>query len=411
VYYLRLRSAFFISKNLNIFKKINLLYRFLSTKSDTVRIDNFAEFDKQLKAWLEQGGTTDNTGYIASCVDIWGLSFAKVTFRIYDSSADNKELDTHLVNNIFKKPNWFQTWWEIKYRIASDFSYWGNSYLLKLKDGLKTVTGLVQLHPDRVTTYPHDKEAIEYYNYNLGSNIQRIEPADIIHLRYPAANNYIKGAPVIGKIVDLREIERMQIAYRKQFYKRGGFLGATFTTEQKMTDTSFKRAKEELQENYSGEANVFKIALFEQGLKPIPTAYSLKDMQMTEERNLNRDEILSAWKVNKLLLGQSELVQRGNAETVFYIFASMVIDPLMNYIDECLTAQWTVVDYDRDFYIKHDMVANEDEELNLKRIDNGIKNGWLSVNEVRNEGGYEQWETEYDRPKPVKQTSESINQI
>lgn len=364
-----------------------------------IPLDDAKAFDKMFSEWLGRG-SSKNTGYISSCADIWGLSFAKVKFRVYDGADENKELEAHPAVRILKKPNWFQSWWEIKYRIATDFSFEGNSYLLKLRDGMNAVQGLVQLLPGRITI--RNNENNYYYEYQTNNGITRIEPSEIIHLRYPDPENYLKGSPIISKILDLKDIEKMQIAYRKSFYSKGGFLGAIFSTEQKMGDVNFKRMKDELNLSYGGQVNSFNIGLFEQGLKPVATAYSLKDMQMKEDRELNRDEILSAWKVNKLLLGQSENIQRGNADTVFYIFASSVMDPLMNYIDECLTSQWVAIDYEPDDYIKHDQIANKDQELNLKRIENGLTKGWLSVNEVRDEEGYEQWEDEYNRPKQVK---------
>lgn len=392
---------------LNFIQRIKLISHLLRTKTYGIPLDNAEAFNQMFKDWLDNvGGGSKNTGYIASCIDVWGLNFAGVKFRVYDKANKDQEVEAHPASRIFEKPNWFQTWWEISYRIASDFSYWGNSYLLKLRDGINVVQGLVQLHPDRIKTYPYNVETIEHYEYqqgtSTGNQIINIPPEEIIHLRYPASDNYISGTPILAKIADLREIEKMQMAYRKAFYKKGGLLGATFSTDQALDTTSFDRAKEQLITTYGGHENAYAIALFEKGIKPVPTAYSLKDMQMKEERELNRDEILSAWKVNKLLLGQSEMVQRGNAETVFYIFASMVIDPLMDYIDQCLTSQWVAVDYEPNDYIKHDQVAARDTEMDLKYYQTMHDVGALNSKQIAEAEGWEY--------KPVEQQTQTVNQ-
>lgn len=360
------------------------------SKSADVKLHSGSQFYKTFSNWLENTtGGERNTGYVASCANIWGLSFAKAKHRLYDKS-NNKELTSHPFNDLMSKPNWFQTSWEQRYRIATDFIYEGNSYFLKLRDSLRVPRALIQLHPDRISTQPYNYEKIDYYEYNTGSNLIKIDKEDMLHFRLPAYNNYIKGAPLISKIADLKDIEKMQIAYRKQYYKQGGFLGAVFTTESKLNSDVFKRAKAELEANYSGSVeNAFKVALFEQGLKPIPTAYSPRDMDMTAERNLNKEEILSVFGVNKLLFGQSDLIQRGNADTVYYVFYATIIDPMLDYIDDVYTTQLCHIDFDKDYFVKHDTLAKRDTELDLKYYENGIQNGWLTPNEVREMEGFQ----------------------
>lgn len=293
-----------------------------------------------------------------------------------------------------------------------DFAIEGNSYLYKLRDKLGIPRAVIQLHPDRIQTYPYNLEQIDHYIYNAGSSLVNIPKEDIVHFRSPSQNNYIKGTPIISRIESLREVEELQLAYRKKFYQSGGFLGATFTTEQKMSTASFDNAYKMLQDKYGGSDNAFQVALFEQGLKPIPTAYSIRDMQMKDERQLNRDEILAAFKVNKLLLGQSELIQRGNADTVLYVFFSTVIDPLMDYFDEVLTNQLLTQDFSINgstpYYIRHDNMAQRDIEQDLKYYDNGLKNGWLLPSQVQAEEGYE-INLELDEIWKARQLKGSLN--
>lgn len=380
------------------------------SKSNSVGLNSYAQFQNTFSTWLENfSGNERNTGYVASCSNIWGLSFAKAKLRIYDKT-NGKEVESHPFNDLMSKPNWFQTSWEQRYRIATDFIYEGNSYFLKLRDGLRVPRAIIQLHPDRITTQPHNYERIDYYEYNTGSGLIRLEKEDVIHFRLPSRSSFIKGEPLINKIADLKEIEKLQLAYRKQFYKQGGFLGAVFTTEQKMNSESFKRAKAELQENYSGSvANSFKVALFEQGLTPIPTAYSPKDMDMTAERNLNKDEICAVFGVNKLMFGQSENIQRGNADAVIYNFYNTIIDPLLDYIDEVFTTQLCHVDFDTDYYVEHDTLAQRDLEMDLKyytdlRAMNVVSSKWVAEKEgIEFDAEQIKLENEMFSKQPVKE--------
>lgn len=380
---------------MNILKKIQFAYKVLSTKS--VSITDPTAFKAAFTEYLQGTSSQENTGYISACADVYGKYGAKIKRRVFDEELE-EEVKSHPILDLMKKPNWFQTSWEINYRRWIDYCFYGNSYLMKLRDGLGVPRSVIQLHPNRVKTKPYGVERIDSYVYTaLGGDLE-IPASEIIHFRYPDLNNYILGSPIISKILDLKEVEKMQLQYMKQFYKQGGFLGAVFTTQQKMGADSFKRAKDELQKNYSGSVdNAFKIALFEQGLEPVPTAYSPKDMDMTDQRTLNKTEILAAFQMNKFLLGESELIQRGNADTVLYAFAQGVVDPIASYEDEVYTNQLAKLDFaidgDSPYCVKHDTVAQKDIEQTMayyKNAGGGDGNAmWLEPNEIRHLEGYE----------------------
>lgn len=365
---------------------------------------------KQLKAifrdFLFPGSSSVNSGYVGACANIWGLSFAKSKLRVYNSDSDNEEWENHPAVLLLSKPFPGYTGWELLYRIATDLIFEGNCYILKLRpqSSLSPVSGLYPLQADKINTYPYNIERIDRYEYNTGEGITHFDPLDIIHFKSPDRKSVIKGSPIIDRIKDIVDVEKMQIEYRKKFYQKAGFLGATFTTEANMDPESFARAKDMLETKYGGSENVFKAALFDNGLKPVPTAYSLKDMQIMDDRKLNMEEICSAFGVNKLLFGQSENIQRGNADTVYYVFYSTVIDPLLNYIDQALTNQFLSVDYaatdgSTPLYFGHDILASRDKEADYKNYESAIKSGWLAPDEVRIQEGYNPLGGEYALPK------------
>lgn len=347
-------------------------------------------FRKQFANWLEENtSNTNNVGYISACADVYGKWFASSKLRLYDDN--NEEVEQHPILNLFKKPNNAMSMWEMKYRIATDFTFYGNSYFYKIRNKLNIPILLQQLHPNKITTNPYNKEVIESYSYDTGDGqLHEIAKRDVIHFRYPDPDNYILGNAIINKILDLKEVEKMQLSYIKQFYSAGGFLGATFTTPKELSKTSFDRAYQALTTKYGDTSDAFKVGLFDSDLRPVPTAYSIKDMELSLQRELNKKEILAAFQVNKLLLGESEGIQRGNAETVFYVFASQVIDPLLNYITDKLTSDLCYDELAKfdPVYIKHDNMAQRDTLEEIKYYDIMTRAGILSINECRELEGY-----------------------
>lgn len=401
----------FIDHHLKLLEKIKLFRTVLKS----VPLTDAALFYKTFAQFLTSSNVSKNTGYVGSCANIWGLSFARALIRVYDKE-DGFEWENHPAVELLKNPFPGFTGWELMYRLATDLIFEGNCYLLKLrpKAGLQNVTGLYLLQADRMDSYPVGVERIDHYLYNTGGATVRLEVNDIIHFRSPDRKSVTKGSPIISRIADVIDVEKMQIEYRKMFYKKGGFLGATFTTSANMGQDAFDRMLDQLQKKYGGNENAFKVALFDNDVKPVPTAYSLKDMQIKEDRELNRDEVCSAFGVNKMLFGQSENIQRGNADTVYYVFYATFMDPLLSYIDQVLTNQFLSVDFPATdgssvLYAKHDTLAKRDTDQELKYYENGLKYGWLAPDEVREQEGYAALGGEYAVPKLSFQPNITVN--
>ena len=338
---------------------------------------------------------TKYRGWVASCVDVWGKNFAQVKFRLYERLRDGNvaEVYEHPILDIFRKPNDFQTRWEQKYREAQHYALFGNAYYLKIYDGLGVPRQLIQLDPTRIKAVSSRTDYISYYEYHLGYEVIKLEPSAVIHYKYPDPINLIKGRSVISGLDIELDIDSYQREYLRKFYEQGGFMGLTFTTKETMEKDAWDRVNSMLQEKYgAGMNNQFKVALLESGLMPVKSAYSLKDLDLKPQRELSRDEIISAFQVSKVWFGEGTSLNRANADTMVYQLAIGVIEPIMSYHDEVLTNELCVKDFGKEFFIKHDAVASRDIELLLKYYESGIQNGWLNPNEVREEENYEEYE-------------------
>ncbi len=394
-------------------KKILNKARLLVPSAKNVSLTDAKGFIQTYQDWISIFRKNDTYfGVIAACIEVWGRHLAKAEFELFDSDEENIKINSHPVLSLLKNPNPFFSAWEMKFRLAQDFTLFGNSYMLKIRNRLGTPVMLIQLHPERVFTYPYDMEYIEHYEYRTGKEILKFTPADVLHFRMPDPYNYIKGRPIINNILDQAAIAKFQVAYIAQFYKQGGFLGQTFTTEQQMNAPSFERTKKELRDMYgNGVENAFKVAFFDSGLKPVNSTYSMKEMDISNQRVINKQEILNAFGVNKFLLGESELVQRGNAETVIYQFTSGVIEPLLCYIDEILNRDLIQTDFKSlrgepaAIYIEHESQVPRDTDTDLRYWESGLDYGWLAPDEVRTSEGYSALGGEYSKPRLNKMPS------
>ena len=330
--------------------------------------------------------TKKTTGWVGSCINTWGNYNTKAKFRLYeDIGGVLKERLEHPFLDVLAKPNEFQTDWELKYHFSTYLSVFGNYYILKLRNGLGTPEMLVMLDASRMK--PVQEKArfkIDYYEYNTGKELLKLPPEDIIHFRYPSSESKLTGEPLIDTILDQISVDQYQTALTKQFYKAGGFAGAMFSTDAKLEQKQFDRALGQLKQRFGGAVeDQFKVALFEQGLQPIKSAYSIKDMDITGQRNLTKQEVIQAFRIPEILLGGSnQSYTKATAEAGEFVYCKTFIDPMLTYIDSVFTRH-VKNDFGEKWVVKHDTVAPTDVAQNLQYYKDMTSIGALTINEVR----------------------------
>ena len=368
-------------EELGLFKRIIAkAFSIPITDGQTIR-DTFAE-------WFGIGKQENYAGWVAACIHVWGTYFAKAKFRLYETRDGNPiELENHLFNQLLRKPNDFQTWWEQKFLSAIFFAVYGNAYFLKLRNARGLWIQWTMLRPDLVKPLSSRESYITGYEYDLGYKRIPIAKEDMIHFRFPNPDSFVEGRPLIANIMNQIEVDNFQTKYQKKFYKEGGFVGQMFVSKNEMSKSSFERMKAELQNKYGGESNAFKVALLEQ-IEPAKAAYSIKDMDITNQRQLTRDEILAGFQVPKILLGIGESINRATAEASIYQFTSGIVDPVLSYFDEVLSLHLKEEFNNPLLSIVHDSLAPKDialwSEVNAAKFSVGA----ITINEMRTEDGY-----------------------
>lgn len=164
---------------------------------------------------------------------------------------------------------------------------------------------------------------------------------------------------------------------------------ATLETAGTLTKEQLDRIKAEFDARYKGVDNAHKLAILQGGLTFKPITLSQRDMEFLEQRRFTRDEILGIFRVPKTALLITEDVNRANAEATDYVFSKRVVKPRMEFI----------VDQLNEFYLPMfgeslksmrfvftDPVP-QNIELKLKEKETGIRAGYYTINEVREEEG------------------------
>lgn len=392
-------------------KRLSGLFKTYSDAGSLTTYDRaFFDFLKDLKGIKSD----DYVGAIFNAMEVHGFYFSKAKFRLYKKSGNkSEEILEHPFLTMFSKPNSVRTWWETAYKIPVYWGLWGVNYFHIKRNILTGEPFAYQQLPPALIEKEYDKYTgrLTKYLYNDGTNKISLKIEDMIEIKYPNPYSETDGFPIINSIADQKLVNSLQMHYMKKFFENGGFMGLVFTTKQEMRKVNFDRTLAMLEDKFKGKDKAYQeVGLFDSGLQPIKAAYSIKDMDIAESRKITKDDIYEAWKVHKVHIGAAGATNRAESEAAVYQFTSGVIDPLLSFVDNSFSLfiqnEWK----DNSLQIIHDTLAPKDVEGQLTFYDKMSKLGALTINEIREEQGYNKFPYEL-ADKPIINVGGSIVRI
>lgn len=359
------------------------------------------------------------TGLVFACVDaITALACqAKPRLMHYDEDGEaTRDFDNDLIKLLFK-PNKQQTWhdlikWTVGYREVRGNAYW---YVAPSANGRGNPVAIYVLDPARMTPVYVDEASpateVAYWVYNtpVGGTKLQFTPDEIISFPYFSPYSQIIG---IGSMQAAQMEQDNDLAaqnFVSALYQNGAMPSGVLSSDQQLTDQTVERVRSDWKRTYEGSANIGKTLILEQGLKYERLSLSQEDMAFYEGRRDARDAILQIFRVPRSLLGSSQSITRANAEADVYSFAKNKIQPMME--DLFIRMNYYLLpkfglDPVRD-KLEFKPLVPEDRELELKENDTYLKNGVLTINEVRSRRGLEPVEWG-DQPYQLPKVEETI---
>lgn len=338
------------------------------------------------------------TGIVYSCVDAIAQAVSSTGFDLYQNqkSGEPKEIMKHPVLDLLLRPNAYQTSVDLLYLLSSHIDTQGRAVIYPVPSKATSLGGIVKnpvelwaLDPSRLRVVA-GKGFIEGYVYRNPQGVDvPFMPNELIVIQRPHPFNQYEGVSTIEMARLTIEADLNAQYFNKSFFANSATPNGALSTEQLVDDDVWKRIKEQWDEQYKGVSNAHKTLLLEGGLKYQAFQPTQKDMEFVSQRGFSRDEILAIFKVPKTIVAITDDVNRANAETSDYVFASRVVKPRLELIFEKLNRFLLPMFGDNDsLELIYDDPVPENKELELAE-DTQAVNKWLTINEVRAKRGYE----------------------
>ena len=365
---------------MNILDKVkglfNKSYSGFTTVNGQVSTLNWST-TKYLKAY-------ETSAYVYACVRKRAEKVGEIDFIL--KGANGEQILKHQVLELLAKPNPLVTkneFFEL-YQIYKDLT--GSSYIYTLRVG-QQVKELHLLRPDWITRVNIDKETglPSTYEYRTGNGQTMLFQAeDIIASRYPSPLQAFTGQSPLKAGAMAVDTEEQLAQYHYSVLKNGGKVeGILNFKSDNMTKQQIREIREVFAEQYAGAKNSSKplvtygdASYQNLGLNPTELSY-------IESKKMTRDDILLIYSVPKVIVAQTDDVNYSNAKVGKEVFLSETIRPLLEGLTNKLNEFLVPDNLELSFLDP----TPEDVELKLKKMESGIRNYYMTPNEVREQLG------------------------
>lgn len=302
-----------------------------------------------------------------------------------------QEIDQHDILNLLAKPNPYMSGSDLFELVAIYEKCLGNAYVVKIKNESGGVFQLWPLRTDWVDVKVDQDGILTGYEYRSGQKKMTFKPEEVIHFRLANPLSHYIGAGYMQGLINIVMSDMYAQRWNAKFFLNSARPDGLLTTDADLEKNDREEMLKVWNETYGSNGaklsaeNAHKTALLSGGLHYEVVGNTHKDMDFTELRRANIDDVISTLGVPRSVLGITEEVTRANAETGVYVFLSETIEPMFRKWVEKLNHS-LVPDFDMTLVLDFCDPTPEDQE-SLDTHHEKSLNKWMTVNEIRDERG------------------------
>ena len=334
---------------------------------------------------------TDVLAYSAvfSCVTLIATDIAKMGLRVVEELADGTRRPAVRARQlaVLKKPNHYQTRIQFVLQWLISKLTWGNTYVLKERNGRTEVIAMYVLDPCRVQPLVAPNGDV-YYSLSgdvlagIEAGIPAIPASEIIHdVMYPLFHPLIGISPIYACGLAAVQGLRIQTGSAK-FFANGANLGGVLTAPGAISNETAQRLKEFWEQKYVGAENTGKVAVLGDGLKFEGMTMKSTDAQLIEQLKWTAENVCTAYHVPAYKVGVGTPPAYNNIEALDQQYYSqclqILIESIEALLDEGLDVEAPVsTEFDLDDLLRMDSATLIDVQAK------GVGAGIIAPNEAR----------------------------
>lgn len=273
-----------------------------------------------------------STGTLYAIIQLLSGGQAKSEWQMYRKNTDSRrryastdigsdqrtEVVQHQALRLWNRPNDFMTGSDFR-EIGWQFMelvgewYW---VLNRGSTGLGIPIEMWPVRPDRMEPVPDRENFLKGWIYT-GPNGEKVplDNSEVIQLKYPNPTDPYRGLSPVQSIMADIDSAKYTAQWSRNFFLNSAQPGGIVTFAKRLSDDEFDEFTARWRESHQGVAKGHRVGVLEQGATWNPNTYSMRDMQFVDFRKVTRDVIREAYRIHQSMLGNSDDVNRANAQT------------------------------------------------------------------------------------------------
>jgi HK97 family phage portal protein len=273
-----------------------------------------------------------STGTLYAIVQLLAFGQAKSEWQMFRKNTDSRrryastdigsdqrvEVTQHQALKLWNRPNDFMTGSDFR-EIGWQFMelvgewYW---VLNRGASGLGIPVEMWPVRPDRMEPVPDREEFLKGWIYT-GPNGEKVplDNSEVIQVKYPNPTDLYRGLSPVQSIMADIDSAKYTAQWSRNFFLNSAQPGGIVTFSKRLSDDEFDEFNARWRESHQGVAKGHRVGVLEQGATWNPNTYSMREMQFVDFRKVTRDVIREAYRIHQSMLGNSDDVNRANAQT------------------------------------------------------------------------------------------------
>ena len=337
----------------------------------------------------------DGARIIASkCASTELFLYKREEFRKNKNNAE--VVEKHDIYNLLENPcpaDRELTGWHIRYFVFACYCLVGEGYLLKIRDG-KKVIALQPISPSWVVQKPtSNRKYWEIYPFGTaGGNSIVVPVEDVICFKdIDLSDPYGRGRGTAETIGDEIQSDEYAAKYAKNLFFNDATPSAIIYAPKGTKETA-DLIKQSWLQRMAGIGHAKEpMVLTGEDSKFEKIANTPQELDFVESRKFLRDSALQQFHIPPEIMGILENSNRSTIDSAFYLLNKNVLSDYLRMFERVINTQllWEDFDKERKFTLHHENTIEEDMDLKLRIVNEGLSRGVLTVNDWRKAMGYE----------------------
>lgn len=287
-----------------------------------------------------------SVGTLFAIVDALAENVAAINWHLYRKNAsgqkrDRVEVFEHPAIALWLKPNDHMDSTEFVETSQQHFDLIGETvwYVGRSVSGLGPPLELWPIRPDRVTPVPDPDNFIQGYLYHCpGVEPMPWRPEDVIRIKRPNPIDPYRGMGAVQSIMVDIYGEQAAAEWNANFFRNSAEPGGVVEFDSVLDDAEWKEFQERWNEQHLGTSNAHRVAFLERAHWK-DRAFSNRDMQFAQLREVASEVIRRAFRFPRPMLGDVQDINRANAEAGEVVFGRYLLTPRAERIKKALNTK------------------------------------------------------------------------